>query len=83
MDGAPRQVHPAAMACGCAKRYGLLDAALDTLRGDFAAPDLQRRRLAACGACTLLSRRGTCRSCGCLVRLKVKYARARCDLGRW
>ncbi len=73
-------------SCGdCAKRekYTLLNAAADTLRGDFADDAVRRERLEVCKKCEYLALGSTCKLCGCFVHLKARYAAASCDINRW
>lgn len=80
--------------CGdCAKRerYTLLNAAADTIRGDFATPEVKAARLETCSACDYLAkgsaktvtRADRCKLCGCFVHLKASYAQASCDINKW
>ncbi|GAB4424227.1 MAG: hypothetical protein OHK0011_04700 [Turneriella sp.] len=69
----------------CAKRgkYTLLNAAADTLRGDFASDAVRDSRLAICKSCEYLVMGSNCRLCGCFVHLKARYAAASCDIHKW
>ncbi len=79
--------------CGdCAKRekYTLLNAAADTLRGDFASEKVRAARLEICRKCEYLAsganslmRADRCKLCGCFVHLKSGYAAASCDINKW
>ncbi len=72
--------------CGdCAKRvkYTLLNAAADTLRGDFATDAVRAERLEVCKKCEYLAMGSNCKLCGCFVHLKARYAAASCDINKW
>ena len=72
--------------CGdCAKRekYTLLNAAADTLRGDFATDEVRASRLEICKKCEYLAMGSNCKLCGCFVHLKARYAAASCDINKW
>ncbi|MCX7632217.1 MAG: DUF6171 family protein [Turneriella sp.] len=81
-------LRPAQPCGGCSRennteRYTLLDAALDTLRGEYASDELHKERLSICQKCEYLIAGTNCRLCGCFVYLKARYARASCDIHRW
>jgi hypothetical protein len=40
-------------------------------------------RMAICRKCPELWKGKICKKCGCVMRLKVKLAIARCPLGKW
>lgn len=73
-------------SCGdCARRekYTLLNAAADTLRGDFATDEVRAERLEICKKCEYLAMGSNCKLCGCFVHLKARYAAASCDINKW
>lgn len=50
---------------------------------EFLAPDAeQAERLAVCKGCPRL-KKGVCLECGCVMKVKVRLARATCPLGHW
>lgn len=69
----------------CAKRekYTLLNAAADTLKGDFATESVRSGRLEICKKCEYLAMGSNCKLCGCFVHIKARYAAASCDINRW
>lgn len=72
--------------CGdCAKRekYTLLNAAVDTFKGDFASDAVRSERLEICKKCEYLALGSNCKLCGCFVHMKARYAGASCDINRW
>jgi hypothetical protein len=71
------------LACEKQEKYTLLDAAFDSLRGDFASDELRNSRLAICKGCEYLVMGSNCRLCGCFVHLKARYAAASCDIHKW
>lgn len=73
---------------GCAdctkhEKYTLLDAAYDTVRGEFADEETRSARLAICQECQYLVMNSNCRLCGCFVHLKARYKAASCDIHKW
>lgn len=79
------RAQPGTGCTDCAKRekYGLLNAAADTLRGDFATDAVRDSRLAICKSCEYLAMGSNCKLCGCFVHLKARYAAASCDIHKW
>lgn len=79
------RARPGTGCADCAKRekYGLLNAAADTLRGDFATDAVRDSRLAICKSCEYLAMGSNCKLCGCFVHLKARYAAASCDIHKW
>jgi hypothetical protein len=50
---------------------------------EFLAPDAEQdERLAVCKGCPRL-KKGVCLECGCVMKVKVRLARATCPLGHW
>lgn len=79
------RAQPNTSCSDCAKRekYTLLNAAADTLRGDFASDAVRDSRLAICKDCEYLAMGSNCKLCGCFVHLKARYAAASCDINKW
>lgn len=69
--------------CEKRERYTLLNAAADTLRGDFATDAVRAERLEICKKCEYLAMGSNCKLCGCFVHIKARYAGASCDINRW
>lgn len=65
------------------EKYTLLNAAVDTLKGDFATDAVRDERLAVCKKCEYLAMGSNCKLCGCFVHVKSHYREASCDIGRW
>jgi len=66
------------------EKYTLLNAAVDTLKGDFATEEVRAERLKVCHSCAYLSKKpDRCQLCGCFVYLKAGLASASCDINRW
>lgn len=73
----------AALPSGKREKYTLLNAAADTLRGDFATDAVRTQRLEVCKKCEYLALGSNCKLCGCFVHIKAGYAGASCDINRW
>lgn len=69
--------------CNKREKYTLLNAAADTLKGDFATEALRTERLEICKKCEYLALGSNCKLCGCFVHLKARYQAASCDINRW
>jgi len=69
--------------CQKREKYTLLNAARDTLKGDFATDAVRRERLEVCKSCDYLALGSTCKLCGCFVHIKAGYTNASCDINRW
>lgn len=72
------------------KKYTLFNAAVDTVKGDFATSEERERRLAICRTCEYLDkgdgkiiRAERCKLCGCFVHIKAGYTNASCDINKW
>ncbi len=75
-------------AQGCAdcqkqKRYTLLDAASDTLHGEFASEEVRQKRIEICKGCEYLAMGSNCKLCGCFVHVKARFKNASCDINKW
>ena len=64
-------------------KYTLLNAAADTLRGDFATEEVRQARIDTCKKCEYLAMGSNCKLCGCFVHIKARYAGASCDINKW
>ena len=69
--------------CDRPEKYTLLNAAVDTLKGDFASDTVRAERLEICKKCEYLALGSNCKLCGCFVHLKARYAEASCDINKW
>lgn len=69
--------------CAAKEKYTLLNAAVDTLRGDYATDEVRAERMATCKQCEYLALGSNCKLCGCFVHLKTRYTTASCDINRW
>jgi Family of unknown function (DUF6171) len=69
--------------CAAREKYTLLNAAVDTVKGDFATEEVRAERMAVCKKCEYLALGSNCKLCGCFVHLKTHYAQASCDIGKW
>ncbi|MBS0619168.1 MAG: hypothetical protein JSR44_13345 [Spirochaetes bacterium] len=81
---------PKCADCAAREKYTLLNAAVDTLKGDFADETVRQARLAICQQCDYLAsgkdslmRADRCKLCGCFVHLKASYTNASCDINKW
>ncbi|RAX56451.1 hypothetical protein CCZ01_09490 [Helicobacter monodelphidis] len=46
--------------------------------------EIQQKRLHICLACDrLFALTKNCKECGCFVKMKVKYKKSECPLGKW
>jgi uncharacterized paraquat-inducible protein A len=71
--------------------YNFLDVAKDALTGNLHMADAekQEKRLSICRECEYLEKShldkaaGTCKQCGCLMTMKVKFNNSACPLGKW
>jgi hypothetical protein len=70
----------------CCKRSligSLADSAARAIKNPIPIPgDAQRARLETCGRCEHFDGT-TCSQCGCIMALKVKFARMECPIGLW
>jgi len=75
---------------GKQQKYTLFNAAVDTLKGEFATAEEREKRLAICRSCEYLEksknsimRADRCKLCGCFVHIKAGYTNASCDIQKW
>jgi hypothetical protein len=69
--------------CSAKEKYTLLNAAVDTIKGDFATDEIRLARIETCKGCEYLAMGSNCKLCGCFVHLKARYASASCDINKW
>lgn len=67
--------------------YTIVDVIKDTLSGtiEYVSNEVQYSRIAVCKTCInrLTNIVDTCKLCGCVIVVKVKYLKSACPINKW
>ena len=56
---------------------------LSVIGGGSVKRDCEEKRWAHCKGCTFLTKNNRCTKCGCFMKVKVKFKKAKCPIGIW